>query len=59
MNLGEDTDTTGAVTGGLAGIYYGYGAIPVEWMDAIARKEDIAELAERFALSLETHGEPK
>jgi ADP-ribosylglycohydrolase len=28
VNLGEDTDTTGAITGGLAGIYYGYENIP-------------------------------
>jgi ADP-ribosylglycohydrolase len=30
VNLGEDTDTTGAVTGGLAGILSGYQAIPAD-----------------------------
>lgn len=49
VNLGGDTDTTATVTGGLAGIYYGYEAIPTRWIEGIARKKDIAELAERFA----------
>jgi len=31
VNLGHDTDTTGAVTGGLAGFYYGMDAIPVSY----------------------------
>ncbi len=48
VNLGEDTDTTGCVTGGLAGIYYGLSAIPQQWLTAIVRKEDIAALFERF-----------
>ena len=28
VNLGDDTDTTGAVTGGLAGLLYGFNSIP-------------------------------
>ena len=44
VNLGEDTDTTGAVTGGLAGLLYGFGNIPQEWISQIARKEDIENL---------------
>lgn len=39
VNLGEDTDTVAAVAGGLAGIIYGYDAIPKEWIDALANKE--------------------
>lgn len=39
VNLGDDTDTVGAVTGGLAGILYGYSGIPGEWMDALRKKE--------------------
>ena len=49
VNLGGDTDTTAAVAGGLAGIYYGSSderGIPQEWQAQIARGEWIAELCE-------------
>ena len=49
VNLGEDTDTTGAVTGGLAGLLYGTDGIPERWKKKIARYEDIDDLAERLA----------
>ncbi|CCH53872.1 ADP-ribosylglycohydrolase [Fibrisoma limi BUZ 3] len=49
VNLGEDTDTTGTVTGGLAGLAYGYGAIPTHWIHDLAKREAIGKLAERFA----------
>ncbi len=39
VNLGDDTDTVGAVTGGLAGILYGYSGIPGEWIDVLRKKE--------------------
>jgi ADP-ribosylglycohydrolase len=48
VNLGGDTDTTAAVTGGLAGIYYGVENIPQQWINQIARRQDIIYLAERF-----------
>ncbi|MGB3656194.1 MAG: ADP-ribosylglycohydrolase family protein [Rivularia sp. (in: cyanobacteria)] len=48
VNLGGDTDTTAAVTGGLAGIYYEIENIPREWIEQIARKQDIMDLAKRF-----------
>ncbi|MCD0477021.1 ADP-ribosylglycohydrolase family protein [Chryseobacterium sp. LC2016-29] len=44
VNLGEDTDTTGAITGGIAGIYYGFENIPEEWIAELVRKEDIEKL---------------
>ena len=46
VNLGHDTDTVGAIAGGLAGLYYGYEAIPPEWIGALKKKEWIAELCE-------------
>ncbi|MEO6820513.1 MAG: ADP-ribosylglycohydrolase family protein [Ginsengibacter sp.] len=49
VNLGEDTDTTGAVTGGLAGILYGFDNIPKTWIEKLARKDDIGYLVERLA----------
>ena len=45
VNLGHDTDTTGAVTGGLAGLIYGLEEIPGEWLEVIARKQDIIKLS--------------
>jgi ADP-ribosylglycohydrolase len=47
VNLGHDTDTTGAVTGGLAGLLYGMENIPIEYRNSIARYDDIIDLAER------------
>lgn len=44
VNLGHDTDTTGAVTGGLAALIYGMDTIPTEWINALARKDDIINL---------------
>lgn len=32
VNLGDDTDTTAAVAGGLAGVAYGVRGIPAEWL---------------------------
>ncbi len=49
VNLGDDTDTTGAVTGALAGLIYGIDAIPNQWVRALARIDDVEELNQRFA----------
>ena len=51
VNLGDDTDTTAAVTGGLAGLLYGYESIPKKWMAQLARRGDIEELAIRVKIS--------
>lgn len=51
VNLGEDTDSTAAITGGLAGILYGTKNISQNWIDNLARKVDIFELADRLALN--------
>jgi len=48
VNLGEDTDTTGAVTGGLAGLLYGTEQIPAYWLGQIARLEDIEDLIQKM-----------
>lgn len=48
INLGEDTDTTACVTGGLAGCYYGIESISVGWLEQIARREEIASLFKSF-----------
>ena len=46
VNLGFDTDTTAAIAGGLAGLYYGYDAIPEDWLNKIARREWIEDLCD-------------
>jgi ADP-ribosylglycohydrolase len=51
VNLGHDTDTTAAVTGGLAGMFYGFDAIPSKWVNALARKGDIQDLVQRLSKS--------
>jgi ADP-ribosylglycohydrolase len=49
VNLGDDTDTTAAVTGALAGLYYGIDAIPAEWLNTLAKRDEISALAGRLA----------
>lgn len=44
VNLGDDTDTVGAIAGGLAGLYYGFDAIPDDWVAALQRREWIEAL---------------
>ena len=50
VNLGGDTDTTAACTGGLAGIHYGVASVPDFWVASIARLEDIMDLGSRLNL---------
>jgi ADP-ribosyl-[dinitrogen reductase] hydrolase len=52
VNLGEDTDTVAALAGGLAGIIYGLEQIPPQWLEVLARKDDILDLAKRFSASV-------
>ena len=52
VNLGDDTDTTAAVTGGLAGLLYGVESIPEEWLSQLVRIKDIEDLASRMAVTL-------
>lgn len=49
INLGHDTDTAAAITGGLAGLYHGIDNIPLDWRMKLARENDIENLAEKLA----------
>ena len=49
VNLGEDTDTVGAVAGGLAGIIYGVESIPVEWLETLKRRDYLEKISVDFA----------
>jgi ADP-ribosylglycohydrolase len=54
VNLGGDTDTTGCVAGGLAGVFYGSSAIRHDWINTLARKGDLDCLYNEFAELCET-----
>lgn len=49
VNLGEDTDTTAAVAGGLAGLWYGEKEIPKDWAAVTEKYEAIKALGHRFS----------
>ncbi len=44
VNLGDDTDTTAAVAGGLAGAMYGYDNIPDKWKETLIKRDYIESL---------------
>jgi ADP-ribosyl-[dinitrogen reductase] hydrolase len=46
-NLGDDADTTAAVSGQLAGAFYGESAIPPDWLSRLAWADQIRDLADR------------
>ncbi len=48
VNLGEDTDTNAAVTGALAGMWFGEEQIPVEWREKTVKYGTIRNLSQRF-----------
>ena len=48
VNLGRDTDTTAAICGGLAGIYYGYDEIPIDWINKVDQIDKVLSLCERY-----------
>lgn len=52
VNLGSDTDTTAAIAGGLAGLLYGFDAIPQKWINQLARKNDIFDLCDKLEKKL-------
>ena len=44
-NLGEDADTTAAITGQLAGSLYGLNGIPAEWLERLALRSLLEQIA--------------
>ena len=59
VNLGSDTDTTGAVVGGLAGILYGLDAISKQWIGQLCRKDNILDLCDRLDNKMRKTNESK
>lgn len=57
VNLGDDADTVGAVTGAIAGAYYGEKAIPAQWYKHLFAADAIVKVADALYL-LATQGKP-
>lgn len=53
VNLGGDTDTIAAITGGICGIYYGYESIPDEWIQTAIKKHKIKNMTEEFSKNIQ------
>lgn len=51
VNLGEDTDTVAAITGGLAGMSYGFSQINNKWIEDLLNKELIIDIVNNFSKS--------
>jgi ADP-ribosylglycohydrolase/O-acetyl-ADP-ribose deacetylase (regulator of RNase III) len=49
VNLGDDTDTTAAVTGAICGAMYGLRGVPPAWLAGLARGDMVRSLAEQLA----------
>ena len=49
VNLGNDADTTGAVTGALAGAHFGECAIPPRWLEVMPVRARAAAVADLLA----------
>lgn len=45
VNLGHDTDTVGAITGGLAGVYYGYDALPIRYINELHIQDELEKIS--------------
>ena len=52
--LGNDTDTTACITGGLTGIFYGFSSIPERWISMLKERNRAEELFQKLLCSRET-----
>ena len=50
--MGGDTDTVGAIAGGIGGLAYGLQEIPADWLNVLKRREYLESLAEKFYLAI-------
>lgn len=48
INLGNDTDTIGAITGGIAGLFYGEANIPNGWLKVLRKRDYIGALSDEY-----------
>lgn len=52
INLGGDTDTIGAITGALSGIFYGKKQIPRRWLAKLKKREYLENISKEYVNSL-------
>ena len=52
INLGYDTDTTGAVAGALAGVLYGADSIPERWLSKLLKRDMLENAVDKFTDSI-------
>ena len=50
VNLGNNTNTLGAVTGSLAALLYGQQSIPERWLKALRGREQLERICQDFEL---------
>jgi ADP-ribosyl-[dinitrogen reductase] hydrolase len=58
-NLGDDADTTAAVTGQIAGAFYGEAGIPAAWLEKLTKAKEIRKLADQLVLNNGNHSHPQ
>lgn len=47
-NIGQDTDTIGAIAGSMAGIIYGMDETPKQWLDTLIKKDYLINIANKL-----------
>lgn len=52
INLGNDTDTIGAITGSINGILYGIDSIPTKWINKLKRIDYLQKMIINFSHSI-------
>ena len=52
MNVGGNADTNGAVTASLWGAKFGFKAIPAQYVDGLAHKDRMLDVAEKMVALL-------
>lgn len=48
IELGNDTDTTACIAGGLAGVHFGFEGIPLKWTDALRGRDLVRPLEQQL-----------